>query len=254
MSAKRGSRAPTDGQERLLTGWGRTAPTRARIAAPTVPGEVAAILGRPPVRGAIARGLGRSYGDAAQNAGGTVIATRGLAASPQLDAATGRVRVAAGTSLGELIADVLPRGWFPAVVPGTQYVTIGGASRVTSTARTITATAASANTSRGLELAVPSGARLALAPDGPDADAFWATAGGMGLTGVTLSAELQLRPVASARMRVDTTRTRDLEESMSVLREADAAAQYTVAWIDLLARGAALGRGGRHRRRARDRR
>ena len=243
MSAEPGAPTSSDVQERLLTGWGRTAPTRARIASPSAPGEVAAILGRPPVRGAIARGLGRSYGDAAQNAGGTVIATRGLAAPAELDSATGRVRVAAGTSLGELIADVLPRGWFPAVVPGTQYVTIGGAVASDVHGKNHHRDGSFCEHVHAIELAVPSGARLALTPDGPDAEAFWATAGGMGLTGVTLSAELQLRPVVSARMRVDTTRTRDLEESMRVLGEADATAQYTVAWVDLLARGAALGRG-----------
>jgi decaprenylphospho-beta-D-ribofuranose 2-oxidase len=232
-----------DGQDRLLTGWGRTAPTRARVASPTVPGEVAAILGRPPYRGAIARGLGRSYGDAAQNAGGTVISTRSLTASAELDSATGRVRVGAGASLGELIADVLPRGWFPAVVPGTQFVTVGGAIASDVHGKNHHRDGSFCDHAHAIELAVPSGARLSLTPDGPDADAFWATAGGMGLTGVTLSAELQLRPVASARMRVDTIRTGDLEESMRALGEADATAQYTVAWVDLLARGAALGRG-----------
>ncbi len=243
MSAERGSPVRADGEERLLTGWGRTAPTRARVESPTVPAEVAAILGRPPIRGAIARGLGRSYGDAAQNAGGTVISMRALSAPADLDPVTGRVRVGAGTSLGELIAAVLPQGWYPAVVPGTQYVTIGGAIASDVHGKNHHRDGSFCDHVHAIELAVPSGARLALTPDGPNADAFWATAGGMGLTGVTLSAELQLRPVASARMRVDTTRTRDLEESMGVLREADATAQYTVAWVDLLARGGALGRG-----------
>jgi decaprenylphospho-beta-D-ribofuranose 2-oxidase len=232
-----------DGSERLLTGWGRTAPTRALVVAPTGPGDIASILGRPPRRGAIARGLGRSYGDAAQNAGGTVIAARALTAPPELDSATGRVLTAAGTSLGELIDTVLPRGWFPGVVPGTQHVTVGGAVASDVHGKNHHRDGSFCEHVRELELAVPSGGRLRLTPDGPDADAFWATAGGMGLTGVTLSAELQLRPVDTARMRVTTTRTANLVESMRVLRDADVTARYTVAWVDLMARGPAFGRG-----------
>ena len=243
MPADRPGSGPANGEHRLLTGWGRTAPSRALVVAPTGPGEIASVLGRPPVRGAIARGLGRSYGDAAQNAGGTVIAMRGVGGPPELDPATGRVRVGAGTSLGELIDAVLPRGWFPAVVPGTQHVTVGGAVASDVHGKNHHRDGSFCEHVGEIELAVPSGGRLTLTPDGPDADAFWATAGGMGLTGVTLSAELQLRAVESARMRVQTTRTRDLAHSMHVLRQADATSRYTVAWIDLLARGAAFGRG-----------
>ena len=243
MPADRHAVSPPNGDQRLLTGWGRTAPTRALVVAPGAPGEVISVLGRRPIRGAIARGLGRSYGDAAQNAGGTVIAMRAVGAPAELDGTTGRVRVGAGTSLGELIDAVLPRGWFPAVVPGTQHVTIGGAVASDVHGKNHHRDGSFCEHVCEIELAVPSAGRLALTPDGHDADAFWATAGGMGLTGVTLSADLQLRAVETARMRVQTTRTRDLAHSMQVLRQADATSRYTVAWVDLLARGPAFGRG-----------
>jgi decaprenylphospho-beta-D-ribofuranose 2-oxidase len=235
---------PTAGpREQTLTGWGRTAPTRATVDTPASVDAVADLLRSAPPRGVIARGLGRSYGDAAQNAGGVVISTQGLPAHVELDARDGRARVTSCTSLGQLIASVLPRGWFPAVVPGTQFVTIGGAIASDVHGKNHHRDGSFCEHVHTVELMLPGGTRHELAPDGPDPDAFWATAGGMGLTGITLSAEMQLRAVSSAFMRVDTTRTRDLAHSMEVLGEADATAQYTVAWVDLLARGPALGRG-----------
>ena len=102
----------------LLTGWGRTAPTAARV------GGLGA-LSSPGPRGAIARGLGRAYGDAAQNAGGTVIDM--TSRDRVLSFHDGVITVEAGISLGALIAEVLPSGWFVPVTPGTQHVTVGGA-------------------------------------------------------------------------------------------------------------------------------
>jgi len=246
MRVRRASHASADGsqrEERLLTGWGRTAPTRALIERPISDHGVEVVLAGSGPRGVIPRGMGRSYGDAAQNAGGLVVSTQGLPGTVELDSARGRARVSAGTSLGRLIEHVLPRGWFPGVVPGTQFVSIGGAIASDVHGKNHHRDGSFCEHVREIELAVPRGGRMTLAPNGSDSDAFWATAGGMGLTGVTLAAELQLRPVSSGYMRVDTTRTADLEQSMRVLADADATARYTVAWVDLLARGGALGRG-----------
>ncbi len=230
-------------QELLLTGWGRTAPSRAVVERPTSADGVNHVLAASGPRGAIARGFGRCYGDAAQNAGGLVISTQGLPGLVELDSATGHARVSAGTSLGQLIAHVLPRGWFPGVVPGTQFVSIGGAIASDVHGKNHHRDGSFCEHVYRIELALPGGGRASLAPDAPDADAFWATAGGMGLTGVALAADLQLQPVTTGYMRVDTTRTADLEESMRALGDADATARYTVAWVDLLSRGGALGRG-----------
>jgi decaprenylphospho-beta-D-ribofuranose 2-oxidase len=246
MRVRRAAPGPSDGpqrQERLLTGWGRTAPTRAVVERPASADGVDHILARSGPRGVITRGLGRSYGDAAQNAGGVVISTQGLPGAVELNGTTGRAQISAGTSLGQLIAHVLPHGWFPAVVPGTQYVSIGGAIASDVHGKNHHRDGSFCEHVHRIELALPDGGRANLTPGGADADAFWATAGGMGLTGVALTAELQLRPVATGYMRVDTTRTADLEESMRVLGEADATAQYTVAWVDLISRGGAFGRG-----------
>lgn len=246
MRVRRAAAGPADGpqrQERLLTGWGRTAPTRAVVEEPASADGIDHILAGSGARGVIARGMGRSYGDAAQNAGGVVISTQGLPGMVEFDGTRGRAKVSAGTSLGQLIAHVLPRGWFPAVVPGTQYVSVGGAIASDVHGKNHHRDGSFCDHVHRIELALAGGGRAILTPDGVDADAFWATAGGMGLTGVALSAELQLRRVATGYMRVETTRTADLDTSMRVLAEADASAQYTVAWVDLISRGPAFGRG-----------
>lgn len=232
----------------ILHGWGRTAPTAARLRTPRHPDEVARHLARAGERGALPRGLGRSYGDAAQNAGGCVLDMTALDGAPRLDAARGEVTVAAGTSLDALMRAVVPRGWFPAVVPGTRYVTVGGAIAADIHGKNHHVRGSFAQHVRELRLATPTGLHR-LSPE-RDAEAFWATAGGMGLTGAVTAATLRLIPVATSRMVVETTRCRDLDAVMGRLVAADAEAPYSVAWLDLLAGGRGLGRGivteGRH--------
>ena len=110
-----------------LTGWGRTAPTTADVVRPADAGSVASLLASPGARGAIARGLGRSYGDAAQNAGGTVVATPALDHMAWSDEAAGLLSAGGGTSLDTILRALVPRGWFIPVSPGTRSVTVGGA-------------------------------------------------------------------------------------------------------------------------------
>ena len=109
--------------EHVLTGWGRTAPSRARVVRPDGPRETARLLAAAATRGSaprpvIARGLGRSYGDAAQRAGGVVINTSGMASIGPIDARTGAVTVGGGAPLGELMRRALVTGWFVGVTPG----------------------------------------------------------------------------------------------------------------------------------------
>jgi decaprenylphospho-beta-D-ribofuranose 2-oxidase len=200
----------------------------------------------------LARGLGRSYGDAAQCAGGTVIDCTGVDGIDEPDRLESRVRVQAGCSLEALLRRIVPQGFFVPVTPGTRHVTVGGvmASDVHGKNHHRDGTI-SAHIER-IALATPTG----LVECGPDTDPdlFWATAGGMGLTGVILDATMRLLPIETSKMLVDTERVSDLDACMARMAETDADHRYSVAWVDGLSKGSHLGRSvitlGDHAKRA----
>jgi decaprenylphospho-beta-D-ribofuranose 2-oxidase len=224
-----------------LTGWGRLAPTVARLAEPARPQDVAGLLGAVSGRGLIARGLGRSYNNAAQNDGGLVISTARLNKIISLDSQTGLATCESGVSLEQLMVAGLPHGWFVPVSPGTRQVTIGGAIAADVHGKNHHVAGSFGQHVRWLDLLLADGAERRVTP-AAEPDLFWATAGGMGLTGVILRAEIQLKRVETARIRVDTVRTADLDEAMAYLKATDEQFGYTVAWLDCLATGANLGR------------
>ncbi|OAR24443.1 decaprenylphosphoryl-beta-D-ribose oxidase [Streptomyces sp. ERV7] len=222
-----------------VTGWGRTAPTAARLVRPRTYEEAAVAVLAGGARGSIARGLGRAYGDAAQNAGGAVLDMTGLDRIRTIDAEAGVVVCEAGVSLHRLMEVLLPLGWFVPVTPGTRYVTVGGAIGADIHGKNHHGSGAFSRHVRALDLLTADGTVHRLTPT----DAlFWATAGGMGLTGVILAAELRLHPVQTSLMAVDTERAADLDDLMARLTATDHRYRYSVAWIDLLARGARTGR------------
>jgi decaprenylphospho-beta-D-ribofuranose 2-oxidase len=226
---------------RLFRGWGRTAPTWSEAVAVTEAAEVDKALAEPGPRGLIARGLGRAYGDAAQCAGGTVLELAGWSGIRALDLDEGVVTATAGTSLEQLMRWLVPLGWFVPVSPGTRHVTVGGAIAADIHGKNHHADGSFACHVDRVELGIPSGDVLTIGPDA-DADAFWATAGGMGLTGVVREATLRLQPIESSLLLVDTDRTPDLDSTMALMAENDERYRYSVAWIDLMARGASMGR------------
>ena len=228
------------GAEALLCGWGRTAPSRARVVEPRDAAQLDVLADAPPARGLVARGLGRSYGDAAQNAGGTVVLCTGLDRLHRLDLERGVVGAGAGVSLDRLMRLLLPLGWFVPVTPGTRQVTVGGAIAADIHGKNHHRDGSIGAHVLSLRLRTPQ-ATLTLSPD-LRPDPFWATVGGMGLTGIIVEAELRLQPVATSRIRMDTERARDLDDVMARMSSGDDAYQYSVAWIDCLARGRALGR------------
>ncbi len=236
---------------KLLTGWGMTAPSRAEVSRPRSVDEVVAAVAeaRAGGRGVIARGLGRAYGDAAQNAGGAVIdLTRfdRVHRFDEGDPATGvpaTITVDAGISLDALMRMLIPLGYFVPVTPGTRYVTVGGAFGSDIHGKNHHVEGSFAQHVDELSLLLPTGEIRRLRPDDEKtAPAFWATAGGMGLTGVVLSATVRLLRVESAFMRVDTERAADLDDCMSRMSERDDEYRYSVAWIDSLTTGSAMGR------------
>jgi decaprenylphospho-beta-D-ribofuranose 2-oxidase len=230
---------------RSLTGWGRTAPSSARVLAnPTVESIQRAVReaaeAGPASRGVIARGLGRSYGDPAQNAGGLVIDMTGCNRIHCLDSERGLAVVDAGVSLEELMRAALPlRLWVP-VLPGTRQVTVGGAIAADIHGKNHHSAGSFGNHVRSLQLVTADGSLCTLTPED---ELFWATVGGMGLTGIIVRATLALTHVESAYFIVDTDRTANLDELMALLTDgSDDRYDYSAAWFDALSTGARLGR------------
>ncbi|WLW52728.1 FAD-binding oxidoreductase [Streptomyces sp. YU58] len=222
-----------------VTGWGRTAPTAARLIRPRTYEEAAAAVRGCGARGGIPRGLGRAYGDAAQNAGGAVFDMTALDRIHVIDAAAGIVLCDAGVSLHRLMEVLLPLGWFVPVTPGTRYVTVGGAIGADIHGKNHHVSGSFSRHVLSLELLTADGEIRTVGRDTP---LFDATCGGMGLTGMILTATVRLQPVATSLMSVDTERACDLDDLMARLTATDHHHRYSVAWIDLLARGATTGR------------
>jgi decaprenylphospho-beta-D-ribofuranose 2-oxidase len=226
-----------------LTGWGRIAPSTAELAEPASDSAAAALLRQPrPGSGTvIPRGLGRSYNNAAQSAGGLVLSTARLNRIVSLDTATGVAVCEAGVSLEQLMVAGLPAGWFVPVSPGTRQVTIGGAIAADVHGKNHHVAGSFASHVLSFDLLLPGGEQVTVTPQG-DPELFWATAGGMGLTGFITRAAVRLKRVETSLVKVDTVRTADIDETMAVLAEHDKKYGYTVAWSDDLATGRSLGR------------
>ncbi len=226
------------GEWQDLWGWGRTAPTRARVVR-VGEDEVAEQIAAADRRGILTRGLGRSYGDAAQNAGGVVLHLADRA--PELAADGRSVRVSGATSLHDLMAFLLPLGRFVGVTPGTRYVTVGGAIACDIHGKNHHVSGSFSDHVRSFDLIDGTG-QLRTVTKADDPQAFNATAGGMGLTGVITSAVLDVIEVDSGWMRVTTERLPSARHVMERIQQTDSETTYSVAWIDTLARGASLGR------------
>ncbi|MCL6091612.1 MAG: FAD-binding oxidoreductase [Actinobacteria bacterium] len=230
------------GQLHLLSGWGRATWSAAHVAAPTTQAELDTLVleGLGPFGRFIPRGLGRAYGDAAQCAGGLVLDCRGLRSVLELDQERGEVRASAGISFDELLAFVVPRGYFLPVTPGTRFVTVGGAIASDVHGKNHHVDGSLGSHVQCLRLVAPTG----VVECGPHdhREHFDATCGGMGLTGVITQATLRLVKVESSSMVVDTERAADLDACLSLLSTDSAKYRYSVAWVDSLARGRRLGR------------
>jgi decaprenylphospho-beta-D-ribofuranose 2-oxidase len=236
---------------RLLSGWGRTAPSTASVVEAADADDAVKAASAPPGRGVIARGLGRSYNDAAQNAGGLVVDVAGHRRFHSFDPETGIVRVGAGVSIADLIDVCLPHGWFPPVTPGTRHVTVGGAIAADVHGKNHHCDGSFGRFVDSLSLWTPARGVVEIGPT-VEPELFWATLGGLGLTGVVLDATIRLRSVETSRMSVDIDRAEDLDAVMALMTEGDDDYLYSVAWIDCQAVGSSLGRSvltrGRHAR------
>jgi FAD/FMN-containing dehydrogenase len=221
----------------LLHGWGRYPVFESELSTPASTEAVRALATTS--ADFIARGNGRAYGDAAIGTEST-ISMRGLDRVRSFDPATGRIVVDAGILLADIIATFLPQGFFPKVTPGTRFVTIGGAIAADIHGKNHHSAGGFGDHLESLVLSTVDGGIIRASRD-ENADVFWATVGGMGLTGVILEATFCLKRVETGWIRQKTVVGSDLASTMAIF-EAHSDDTYSVAWIDCLARGAKLGR------------
>ena len=227
------------GTDQVLTGWGRTSPSRAFVTAPRQVAQLQDIIAAQPARGLLARGAGRSYGDAAQNAGGYVLdPVTPSRIDVNQEAAT--VRVSASTTFTELLEWLVPHGLLPPVLPGTRHLTVGGAVAADVHGKNQHADGTISAWIDEIDLLDGEGKQRLLTPDS-DPQAFRATVGGMGLTGVILGVTLRLLRISSTALQVTTRRLPDLDALLAAMTAATS--RYAVAWIDPSGGGRSLGRG-----------
>lgn len=221
----------------VLRGWGRSTRSRSVLRRVMSDDEIAAAVTGAGPRGVIARGLGRAYGDAAGNHGGTVLDLTGRDRILGFDTGTGVITVESGLSLGGLLAATVPAGWLVPALPGTRHVTVGGAIAADVHGKDHHDGGGSlAAHLLSIDLLTADGSVRTVGPD-RDPRLFWATTGGMGLTGVVLRATLRLRRIRTGYLWTRTERVTSLDAVLARLRVPG----YAVAWLNPTGRHAGAG-------------
>ncbi|KEI43539.1 FAD-binding oxidoreductase [Saccharopolyspora rectivirgula] len=230
-------------ETRTLVGWGRTAPTQARVLRTNDIDDIVRAVREADERGVIARGLGRSYGDPAQNAGGTVIDMTALNRIHEIDPDNAVVDVDAGVSLDQLMKAALPYGLWVPVLPGTRQVTIGGAIANDIHGKNHHSAGSFGNHVLSMDLLTADGQVRTLTPDGEESELFWATVAGIGLTGIILRAKIRMTRTETAYFIADVDRTNNLDETIELFNDgSDDKYTYSSAWFDSISTGPKLGR------------
>lgn len=234
---------PVPYEYKTLMGWARTSPTRARVVSTPDVEVIARAVREADERGVIARGLGRSYGDPAQNAGGTVIDMTPLNRIHDIDPDTGVVDVDAGVSLDQLMKAGLPHGLWVPVLPGTRQVTIGGAIGCDIHGKNHHSHGSFGNHVLSMDVLTADGEIRTISPYGDGCALFWATVGGVGLTGLVLRAKIQMKKTETAYFIVDADRTENLDETLELFSNgSDLAYDYSMAVPDTISTDGRLGR------------
>tara|TARA_B100000700_G_C15062280_1_gene866697 strand:- start:5565 stop:6929 length:1365 start_codon:yes stop_codon:yes gene_type:complete len=223
-------------QKQTITGWGRMSPVEVEIITPKTLESIQEIISNASSYSLIPRGLGRSYGDAAQLKNGSVICLDYFN-QIQFDSSNSTVTVGGGVSFGKLLELVVPRGFFLPVSPGTRNVTVGGAIAADVHGKNHHADGSFGNHISRILIVDGNGDLVELTPNEDDYSEyskFWATVGGMGLTGVIIEATFTLIPIDTSLISVDTFRFNDLDSLMAAMIEGDSLYRYSVAWVDSL--------------------
>lgn len=219
-----------------LSGWGNYPVVDCDISKPRNEDEVRqAVM----ASNAIARGNGRAYGDSALSRTNT-IEMRKLNHMLSFDPKSGQLIAEAGVLLSDIIAAFLPRGWFPAVTPGTRFVSLGGMVAADVHGKNHHIDGSFGNCIDWLDVMIADGT-VTRCSRNENSELFEWTIGGMGLTGVILRVALRLRPVETGWIRQTTHVAQNLDAAIDFF-EGSLDATYSVAWIDCLSTGDALGR------------
>ncbi len=222
-----------------FSGWGNFPVVEAQeLSPPDSAAVMTAITSLEDATSLIPRGLGRSYGDS--SLAPRLLNTRNLDYFIDFDENTGELSCAAGVSLATILQVFVRRGWFPPVTPGTKYVTVGGAIASDVHGKNHHLDGCFSQHVISMKVATPAAGVVTCSPS-TNAELFRSTAGGMGLTGVILEATIRLKRIRSAMLHETTLKARNLEEALELF-EAHQASSYSVAWIDCLSSGNALGR------------
>jgi FAD/FMN-containing dehydrogenase len=226
---------------RKLGAWSNYPVQECLTLRPEKVGELRRIPADGPLPDYISRGMGSGYGDAGLNAGSGVILHERLGRFLDFDPATGILAAEGGACFADVIKVFLPQGWFLPVTPGTKYVSLGGAIAADVHGKNHHCDGSIARYVKDIDLLTGTGDVIRCSPE-HNADAFWATVGGMGLTGAIVSARLQLRRVESGYINVRYQRARDLDQALELFAAGDQFNRFSVAWIDCLASGKSFGR------------
>lgn len=190
----------------------------------------------------LAFGKGRSYGDSCMAESDHVLVTTGMDRILSADWTHGVVLAQAGLTLDELIRVALPHGWFPPVTPGTKFVTLGGAVANDVHGKNHHVMGTFGAHVRRFTLYRSEEGIVECSPVNNSA-LFGATIGGLGLTGIVISVELQLRPIRSSQIAQRNIKFGNLREFFELSSLHDNSYEYAVAWVDCLSSGESAGRG-----------
>jgi len=219
-----------------MHGWGRFPRINSEVTQPRSISECADIIAT--LGELIPRGLGRSYGDS--SLASRMLDTQHLDHFLNFDQIHGLLTCSAGVSLDSILRLFVPRGWFLPVTPGTRFITIGGAIASDVHGKNHHIDGSFSKHVSSIELLLGNG-NIATASAAENTDLFRATCGGMGLTGLIISATLALKPIRSSEIIETTIKMPDLDSVLTAFEE-NASATYSVAWIDCRERGKHLGR------------
>ena len=222
-----------------ISGWGRHNPANVKIINPLSIEQLGEIINNAKTKSIISRGLGRSYGDAAQLDNELAINLK-FFNNIRINKEKGIVTAGAGVSINSLLKIIVPLGFFIPVSPGTRYVTVGGAIASDVHGKNHHINGSFGNHIHEISLIDGLGNLKKLSKKHnsslQDKNQFWATIGGMGLTGIIIEASFSLIPIKTSKMSVDFFKYKNLDNLMDTMVNTENDYQYCVAWVDTLSR------------------